>query len=206
MTNVNLGVSMGALAAGLVYLVARKGLKIYGLGIFVAPIACVFLFAGRLFAVHSLPPYLRGGLLPLHVTANVLGDAFFLLAAGAAALYLVQERQLKAKRGASVFGRLPPLDALDRATHVFLVGGFVPLTLGAVTGTAWISKLHIGASPEFLRVLLGYLTWLLFSSVLLLRTTLKWRGKRAAYGTLAGFACAVGVVLLYFYGAVDGAP
>jgi ABC-type uncharacterized transport system permease subunit len=147
-----------------------------------------------------VPNAVTSRLLPLHVTANVVGDALFLLASGAAAMLLFQERRLKAKRGASVFGRLPPLDALDRASHTFLLGGFLFMTIGVAIGTVWVSKLHVGSPAEFVRMLLGYVSWGIFSGVLLLRATLGWRGRRAAYGTLAGFACALLVILLYLLG------
>lgn len=197
MKTIHFGVSAGGLASAFVYLAARRLLKIYGLGVFVAPIALVFLIAGRFAAVNEVSPSLSGSLLPLHVTANVLGDAFFVIASGAAAMYLFQERRLKTKRVASVFGRLPPIDALDRTAHIFLVAGFVLATIGAATGTIWVSKLQIGTTPEFFRLLLGYLTWLVFSAVLLLRAILGWRGRRAAYGTLLGFVFAMVVMILY---------
>jgi ABC-type transport system involved in cytochrome c biogenesis permease subunit len=44
---------------------------------------------------------------------------------------------------------------------------------------------------------LGYVTWLLFAGVLLLRAAAGWRGRRAAYGTIAGFGCAMLVLLFY---------
>lgn len=200
MKTIHFGISAGGLAAAFVYLMARRVLHIYGLGVFVAPIALVFLLAGRFVAEHQVSPTLRTGLLPLHVSANVLGDAFFVLAAGAATMYLIQERQLKAKRGASVFGRLPPIDSLDRAAHIFLVAGFLFATVGAATGTVWVAKLHVGTTTELLRVLIGYASWTVFSAVLLLRATLGWRGRRAAYGTLVGFGFAMVVVLLYLFG------
>ena len=200
MKTIHFGVSSGGLAAAFVYLVARRYLKIYGLGVFVAPISLIFLLAGRFVAVHQLSPELRSNLLPLHITANVLADAFFVIATGAAAMYLFQERQLKAKRGSAVFGRLPPIDALDRTAHIFLVAGFLLATVGAATGTLWVAKLQVGTTAEFLRVLIGYATWAVFSAVLLLRATLGWRGRRAAYGTLIGFVLAMIVVLLYLVG------
>jgi ABC-type uncharacterized transport system permease subunit len=195
---INLGVSLGAIAAALVYLAARRWLKIDGLGVFIAPIAFAFLLAGRFVGIGEVPSTVQSRLLPLHIAANVLGDSFFLLASGAAVLYLVQARQLKAKRGAPVFGRLPPLDALDRAAHGFLVVGFPLTTFGALSGTVWISKLHAGGPTAVLRVLLGYVAWVVFAGVLLLRLKLGWRGKRAAFGTLAGFALALVVLALYF--------
>ena len=129
--------------------------------------------------------------------ANLLGVALFLLAGGAAGLYLFAERRLKQKRPAKGRANLPALDTLDRAVHRFLVLGFPLLTLGVVTGTIWAKRLEMGAPEEVLRIVLGYATWLLIAMVLLLRVAAGWRGRRAAYGTLAGLGCALAVLGLY---------
>jgi ABC-type uncharacterized transport system permease subunit len=138
-----------------------------------------------------------GWLLAFHVTVNVLGDAFFLLASGAAVLYLVEERRLKQKRAASVFGKLPALDALDRAEHLLLWTGFALLTLGIVSGTVWAHRIETGSPAEAARALLAYGSWVLFAGVLVLRASLGWRGRRAAYGTIAGFLLEVAVLVFY---------
>lgn len=203
---IDTGVSLAALVSVFVYLALRKVWRIQGIGIFVAPVALMLLMAGRLLALPTMPPALGTNLLPLHIASNVLGDAFFLLASGAAAMYLVQERQLKSKRGAAAFGKLPPLDALERAGHAFVRIGFLLMTVGVVTGTFWVGKLQFGTASEVLRLVFGYATWLVFSAVLLLRSTLGWRGKRAAWGTIAGFVCALVVVLLYLRGSEMGTP
>ena len=203
---IHLGISLGAVAAGLVVLLARKTLRVQALGTFIAPMALVFVLAARWIGVPELSGSLHSRLLPLHVSSNILGVAFLLLASGTASMYLIEARQLKAKRGASVFGRVAPLEALDRATYRFLRIGFVFITLGAVTGTFWVSKLTVGTPVELLRILLGYMTWVVFSAVLVVRLVLGWRGKRAAWGTLAGFVLSMFVVSLYLIQAGMNSP
>ena len=66
-----------------------------------------------------------------------------------------------------------------------------------LTGTVWADKLEAGSIDEILRAVFGYATWLLIAGVLLLRVIAGWRGRRAAYGTVAGFACAFAVLLIY---------
>jgi ABC-type uncharacterized transport system permease subunit len=203
---IHLGISLGAVAAGLVVLLARKGMRVQALGTFIAPIALVFVLAARWIGVPEVTGSFHSHLLPLHVSSNILGIAFLWLASGTASMYLVQARQLKAKRGASVFGRVSPLEALDRATYRFLRIGYVFITVGAVTGTFWVSRLTVGTASELLRISLGYMTWLVFSTVVLLRFILGWRGKRAAYGTLAGFLLSMIVVSLYLIKAGLNSP
>lgn len=197
MKTMSLALSLGMVVTCGVYLLVPRRLRADALGVFVVPVALGLLIASRFLGTADVPVTLRGKLLPLHVSSNVLGDAFFVLASGAAALYLFQERRLKAKRGSSVFGKIPPLDTLDRAAHRFLLIGFAFMTVGTVTGTVWVSKLTMGTPVEVARVMLGYATWFVFSAVLLLRSTLGWRGRRAAWGTLAGFVLAMFVVFLY---------
>jgi len=197
MKTMSLAMSLGMVVTCVIYLLVPRRLRADALGVFVVPVALGLLIASRFLGVPEVPLTLRNKLLPLHITSNVLGDAFFVLASGAAVVYLAQERQLKAKKSASVFGKVPPLDTLDTAAHRFVLIGFAFMTLGTVTGTVWVSKLTMGTPVEMARVLLGYATWILFSAVLLLRSTLGWRGRRAAWGTLAGFALSMLVVLLY---------
>jgi len=187
--------SVAALMAAGLYLLLRRRWRIDALGAFVAPVCLTFVLGSRFVGVPDQG--VGGWLLAFHVTVNVLGDAFFLLACGAAVLYLVEERRLKQKRAASLFGRLPPLDALDRAEHLLLWTGFALLTLGIVSGTVWARRIETGSPAEAARALLAYGSWVLFASVLVLRASLGWRGRRAAYGTIAGFLLAVAVLVVY---------
>ncbi|APR85342.1 Hypothetical protein A7982_10691 [Minicystis rosea] len=189
--------SVASLFASAAYLTLRRRFRIDALGLLVAPLGLAFLlgtfFLGKPTPAARLSPVF----ITLHVFANLLGVALFLLAGGAAALYLVQERRLKEKRKPGRMGNLPPLDTLDAAVHRFLVAGFPLLTLGIVTGTYWAHKLELGSPDEVMRTVFGYATWLLIGGVLLLRAAAGWRGRRSAYGTIAGLLCATAVLVIY---------
>jgi ABC-type uncharacterized transport system permease subunit len=189
--------SVASLFTSAAYLTLRRRFRIDALGLLVGPLGLAFLlgtfFLGKPEPAAKLSPLF----ITLHVLANLLGVALFLLAGGAAALYLVQERRLKEKRKAARMGNLPPLDTLDTAEHRFLVAGFPLLTLGIVTGTYWAHKLELGSPDEVMRAVFGYATWLLIGGVLLLRAAAGWRGRRSAYGTIAGLLCATAVLVSY---------
>jgi ABC-type uncharacterized transport system permease subunit len=103
--------------------------------------------------------------------------------------------------------RLPPIDALDRAEHRFLVAGFPLLTIGILTGSIWAREVEAGGAAEIARAALSYASWALIGGVLLLRAAAGWRGRRAAYGTILGFGLTVLVMLLYLARSVmAGAP
>lgn len=179
------------------YALFRRRLRIDVAGAFVAPLALTTLLASRFVGEAEPGARVKGVILPFHVATNVFGVSLFGLAFSAAALYLVQEHLLKNKRIDGVFRRLPPLDVLDRAEHRFLVAGFPLLTIGIVTGTLWARRVELGASSDVLRAVFGYVSWIVIAAVLFLRAAAGWRGRRAAYGTIAGFGFAALVLALY---------
>jgi ABC-type uncharacterized transport system permease subunit len=187
--------SMASLLASVAYLVARRSARIDALGLLVAPLGLVVVL-GTFFVTDAHPARrLPATFIGLHVLASLAGFAMFLLACGAAVLYLLQEKRLKSKRLPE--GGLPALDSLDRAVHHFLIAGFPLLTLAVATGTVWAKTFEQASPQEVLRNVLSYVTWLVFAAVLGLRIVGGWRGRRAAYGTVAGFACVVMVLALY---------
>jgi ABC-type uncharacterized transport system permease subunit len=195
---VHFAMSVASMLAAAGYLVARARFRIDIVGAFVTPFALTFLLASRFVGVGvGGAPRFRSALLPFHVASIMLGVALFALAFAAAVAYLMQERHLKQKRLEGILQRLPPLEALDRAEHRFLVAGFPLLTIGIMTGTLWAKEVEAGGAAEIARAALGYVSWGLFALVLLLRAAAGWRGRRAAYGTIAGFGFAVLVLILY---------
>ena len=190
--------SVASLFASAAYLTFRRRFRIDALGLLVSPLGLAFLLGTFFLGKPEPEPRLSPIFITLHVLSNLMGVALFTLAGGAAALYLVQERRLKEKKPPMARrGSLPALDTLDTAEHRFLVAGFPLLTLGIVTGTYWARKLELGSPDEVMRAILGYATWLLIGGVLLLRAAAGWRGRRSAYGTIAGLICAALVLVLY---------
>jgi ABC-type uncharacterized transport system permease subunit len=200
---IHFAMSVVSLLACAVYLLMRSRYRIDVVGAFVAPLALTFLLASRLVAATEPAQRYRSTILPVHVTANLLGYALFSLAFAAAVAYLLQEKRLKQKRLVGLFRRLPPLDALDRAEHRFLLAGFPLLTIGILTGTYWAHEVEAGSTTDIARAIFGYASWLLFAGVLYLRAVAGWRGRRAAYGTIAGYLFAVLVLVVYWIKSVE---
>ena len=196
--SLHFALSLSALIAVVVYLALRNRAKMYAIGAVIAPVALNYLVAAQFVSLgRDRATQVPRTLLALHVTANLLGVAMFLLAGAAGMFYLVQERRLKAKRLGGRPAKLPPLDALDRTEHRLLLAGFPLLTFGIVTGAVFFNRLPEATSAETIRAALGYATWLLVALVLVMRAVAGWRGRRSAYGTLAGVACVI--VLMLFY-------
>jgi ABC-type uncharacterized transport system permease subunit len=188
--------SLCACSLSVAYLVLRVRMRIDAVGVVVAPLSLALLVGAQFLRASGPVTDFPRTLLFMHVTANVLGVGFFLLAGAAGAFYLVQERRLKAKR-TSLHGRLPALDALDLTEHRLLLAGFPLLTFGIVSGAVFAARLESMTSASLARAALAYATWILVAGVLVLRAVAGWRGRRAAYGTLAGVACVLLVIGIY---------
>ena len=197
--SLHFGLSLTALGAAVAYLLLRKRFRLHALGAIVAPLALTFLIGAQFVSTPAVEAELPRGLLAFHIASNLLGLGLFLVAGGSSALYVAVDRRLRRKKlGLSpASSRLPPLDALDRAAHRLLLVGFPLLTFGVVTGAVFTQRVAEGGSAAVFRTVLGYATWGLLAGVLLLRQIIGLRGRRAAYGTLAGVACVLLVLLVY---------
>jgi ABC-type uncharacterized transport system permease subunit len=113
-----------------------------------------------------------------------------------AVIYLFQEAALKNKRLGTLFRRSPPLSALDTAGRRLIMIGFPIFTLAVIIGFVWFSHLPggDGLRPEHL---ISALTWFIFGLLIMARLTMGWRGRRAAWMTVIGFATMLAVLLIY---------
>jgi ABC-type uncharacterized transport system permease subunit len=195
--SLHFGLSLTALGAVVAYSLLRRRFRLHAMGAVVGPLALTFLIGAQFVSAPRLDAELPRGLLAFHIAANLLGLGLFLVAGGSSAFYLLLERRLRSKKHSATSSRLPPLDALDRAAHRLLLVGFPLLTFGVVTGAVFTQKVAEAGSAAVLRTVLGYATWALLAAVLLLRQIVGLRGRRAAYGTLAGVVCVLLVMLVY---------
>lgn len=196
--------SLSSLMTSVAFLLLRRRSQIHAIGVAVAPLALMFMVGAQFINAGAVPKDISRGLLALHVTVNLVGLGLFLLAGATGGFYLLQERRLKHKRTKLALGRLPALDLLDLAEHRLLLAGFPLLTVGIVTGAQFMSAMSHWSFAEILRAALGYLSWFLVAGVLLLRAVAGWRGRRSAYGTLAGVVCVLLIVVAYVVRAGGG--
>jgi ABC-type uncharacterized transport system permease subunit len=129
--------------------------------------------------------------LVVHVGLVLAGFAGFTLAAGLAALYLWEERELKRRSRAILRFRAPSLATLDSLVGRTIAVALPVLTLGIAAGFARVRD----RSDLDVLIWLTILTWLVYGVFLALRYGAGWRGRRAAYLALAGFALVIALRL-----------
>jgi len=91
---------------------------------------------------------------------------------------------------------LPSADELDRITYRTIAVAFPLLTLMIAAGAYWANKTwgsYWGWDPK---ETWAAITWLVYAGYLHMRVTRGWRGRRAAYFAILGFA----VVMFTFFG------
>lgn len=132
----------------------------------------------------------------LHVALSALGLALMALAFIAAALYLLQFRELKARRFGQVFQLFPPLERLDQLNRFALVAGFPALTLGLLLALGYGARFSADGTLHVAKAQLvwGIFTWVVLAWAVWVRVVRHWAGRRAAVASIAGFSA---VLLVY---------
>jgi cytochrome c-type biogenesis protein CcsB len=156
------------------------------LGLVALPLAlALMLYATTIpSTIEPLVPALQNNvLLTVHVAVAIIAYGSFTIAFGAAVLYLVQPES----------GRwgLPRPAVLDEIGYRAIVVGFPFLTLVLILGALWAEIAwgrYWGWDPKETAALF---TWLLYGAYLHARVARGWRGRRAAWLLVAGFAATV---------------
>ena len=164
------------------------------LGLAVMPLAAGLLVLARIGGGTGLEQrsHYSNVFLVLHVGLVLAAFAGFTLAAALSGLYLWQERRLKHRRPGGLLGRAPSLVTLETLAARTVAFALPALTAGIIVGLARLRS-DGGRFDALMAVTL--LTWLVYGAFLLLRYELGWRGRRAAYLALAGFALVIVVRL-----------
>jgi len=163
--------------------------RIAALGIFMLPLVFVLTLVSALRPEDSFrSPAFRGGWLLVHIATIFLGYTGFFLTFVAAVMYLIQERELKSKRPRAFYYRLPSLDVCDELYYRSLVFGLPFLSVGILTGFVWASQTWTGPWELDPKILASLVTWLIYLTLFSTRLSGSWRGRRAAYVAIFGFA------------------
>ena len=153
-------------------------------------------------AAGPLVPALQSYWLSIHVTAMTLATGIFFVAAVLGILYLVAERYRarvaagKAAGGNGLLERIPTREQLDKLTYRTVIFGFPVWTFGVIAGAIWADEAwgrYWGWDPV---ETWAFITWVLYAAYLHARATAGWRGRRAHYIQLIGFASLVVNILV----------
>ena len=170
----------------------------YRLGLFfMAPIVIIIGLAQTIIYTPAGPlvPALNSYWLAIHVTAITLATGTYVVAAVLAVVYLFADRHARRAaaglpvRNSEVFRLLPSPERLDQFAYRTVVFAFPLWTFGIMAGAIWADEAwgrYWGWDPT---ETWAFITWVVYACFLHARVTAGWRGRRAAYIQLVGFAC-----------------
>ena len=170
----------------------------YHIGLFfMAPIVIIMGLAQTVIYTPAGPlvPALNSYWLAIHVTAMTLASGTFMVGAVLAVVYLFAERHTRrvaaglSTRYGEVFRLLPSAERLDQIAYRTVVFAFPIWTFGIMAGAIWADEAwgrYWGWDPT---ETWAFITWVVYACFLHARVTAGWRGRRAAFIQLAGFAC-----------------
>jgi len=158
------------------------------LGAFIAPFILLFLIAaaGQESGKNLVPREWQGGLTALHLVLAISGEALFVLASAAGAMFMIQNSLLKHKKPGKLGRLLPSLGDLDRINHLGLLWGFPLLTLGMIGGAIYAAFVWGGLWPADPKVVWSFVVWIVYGFLLHQRLAIGWKGSRMA--ALSGLA------------------
>ena len=138
--------------------------------------------------IEPLVPALQNNLLlTVHVAVAIIAYGSFAIAFGAALLYLIQPEG----------GRwgLPKPQVLDEIGYRAVVVGYPFLTLTIILGAVWANTAWGTYWSWDPKETASLVTWLIYGTYLHARVVRGWRGQRAAWLLVVGFAA---VLFTYF--------
>jgi cytochrome c-type biogenesis protein CcsB len=178
-----------------VFVMARY--RAWSLGVFVMGAVVVALGLAETLiytAAGQLVPALQSYWLAIHVTAMTVATGIFFVAFVLGVVYLAVDRYQRrvaagrAEPGNAIASRLPSMEQLDRLTYRTVVFGFPVWTFGVIAGAIWADQAwgrYWGWDPV---ETWAFITWVMYAAFLHARSTAGWRGRRAHYIQLLGFA------------------
>jgi cytochrome c-type biogenesis protein CcsB len=187
-----------AFMAVLVLALAAVRFRAYYLGLFVLlpvvlaltlDVTVVYTPAG------SLVPALNSYWLAIHVTAMIVASGLYIVGAVVTLMYLVADRtEQRAAAGlpsrvSGLMTHLPGATVLDRLSYRSILFAFPVWTFGVMCGAIWADHAwgrYWGWDPK---ETWSFITWVVYAGFLHARATAGWRGRKAAYIHLVGFAC-----------------
>ena len=172
-------------------LAAELGTRDVTLTLIGGPLAAIVTIAANISGLRSGPPVAGGAWLVSHIALSFFGIAAFATAAAASGMYLLEHRELRARRVTTVLRFFPPLETLDRVNHIGVLVAAAALTLGIVLATTYAIAHRAMNIPE---IVWGVIVWLTATSLAFGRLIGGWRARRAAIAASVTFVL---VIALY---------
>ncbi len=153
-----------------------------------APIALIAVVLQAIVPSRYLVHYGGDPLFTLHFAIAMLAYSLFIVATMHAIVMLAEQKWLHRGVMPPFLKSLPPLLEMEALLFRILFAAFVLLTLTVVSGVFFSEQLFNRPFKFNHKTFFGMISWAIFASLLWGRYFRGWRGRRAVYLTLWGFA------------------
>jgi cytochrome c-type biogenesis protein CcsB len=189
LTNLSEALCFFAWCITLTFMIASFRYKTNALGAFILPLVSMMTVFSQLVweENHAIPPLLRSRWIYFHSTAAFLAYAAFFLTFVSGLLYLIQEKELKAKRFRFLYFRLPSLQVCDDMLRRSLFAGFILMSITILTGALWAQQAWGRFWSWDPKETASLISWGIYLFLINYRLSAGWRGRRAAYISIVGF-------------------
>ena len=179
------------LAVALIYFRWTRHLR--SLSLFLLPMIVAFLLLGALLSLFSSQTYDYGNIwIRLHIGTIIAGTLCFTLGCVGGIVYLIAHRQLK--HTSHRWKGLPPLASIEKFNQWMINLGFPLLTIAMLTGVLRVVQDPnlFQRTPLLWKITLAILAWLVYAVIAHLPLAPRFRGPRAAWLWIIGFALFLG--------------
>ncbi|TAN60177.1 c-type cytochrome biogenesis protein CcsB [bacterium] len=135
------------------------------------------------------------GWLDFHVFTTFIGYAGFAISCGLSIMFLLKNRAEEKGGNNFLLDAFPESKILDELSYRTIAWGFPFLAVGIVSGAVWANYAWGTYWSWDPKETWSLITWFIYAAYLHARVTRGWRGKKAAYLSVAGFAA---VIFLYW--------
>lgn len=185
-------IALSALCVALAYFAAIRARNFPALGGFVFPaVALTLLVAFPVAGTVEAASSAAGWLTVLHVLLTVLANGVFVMAALAAAMFLMQERALRRHQASGLVRGFPPLESLRRLLNQCVWIGLPLLTLGLGLGFAATEPANWAGLLAEPKVMSALVVWAVFAAAAAGKATGWLHGRRHSYLVLAGLVLVI---------------
>lgn len=186
----------------LVYLLAEWRYKMRIIGAFVMPVAwlvlsyIVVIMPESQRHAENLMPALQSNWLHIHVATAIISYSAFAISFGTSIMYLIKNNMEKNNSKSNLNKRMPSLEILDDISYKFIAIGFPLLSVVIISGAIWAEYAWGRYWSWDPKETWSLITWLVYAAYLHARFTYGWKGIKAAWMSILGFA----FVLFTFFG------
>ncbi len=135
------------------------------------------------------------GWLDFHVFTTFIGYAGFAISFGISIMFLLKNRVEESGRKTALMDAFPEARVLDELGYRAIAWGFPFLTTGIISGAVWANYAWGTYWSWDPKETWSLITWFIYAAYLHARVTRGWRGRKAAYLSIAGF---LAVIFLYW--------